>query len=77
MNYQYTAQEIAEVVFEIAKIGIFAMDEYGGNISCLARTAFEKYYGCKAPLIYLSDGDKNNKFKVFLPETYSSLTFPI
>jgi hypothetical protein len=57
----------------MAKIGILAMEEYGGNKSCLARTAFEKYCGCKAPLVYLSDGDKNNKFKVFLPETYSLL----
>jgi hypothetical protein len=73
MNYRYTAEEIATVIFEMSKIAIFTMDELGGDISHLARSEFEKYYGCKAPLVYLSDGDKYNKFKVFLPETYSLL----
>jgi hypothetical protein len=72
-NYQYTPEEIAAVVFEVSKIGIFAMEEFGGDKSNLAKSAFEKYYGCKAQLIYLSDGDKYNKFKVFLPETYPLL----
>jgi hypothetical protein len=73
MNYQYAPSEIAEVLLEIFKIAIFIMNEYDGNMSNLGRFAWEKYYGCKSPIIYLSDGDKYNKYKLFLPETYTLL----